>query len=148
MAGSSRSGGVATSRPKTSVRGTMTSATVVSPSSKTPWIISRSLRWTTPSWWPTSTRVRSSASVIAALATPSPSAARETRRVKAPSRRRTGREEPLERQHRARHEQAEAVRHADGDGHREHLAEDDDEEDHDGDRDPDAAAGRTGSVAT
>ena len=49
MAGRSRSGGVAESIPKTSVRGTMISATVVSPSSKTPWIISRSLRWTTPS---------------------------------------------------------------------------------------------------
>ena len=90
MAGSSWSGGVATSRPKTSVRGTMTSATEVSPSSKTPWIISRSLRSTTPSWWPTSTSVRSSASEIAVLATPSPSAAWETRRVKAPSSSRTG----------------------------------------------------------
>ncbi len=91
IAGRSRSGGVVTSIPKTSVRGTMISATVVSPSSKTPWIISRSLRWTTPSWWPTSTRVRSSASVMAAaLVTPPPSAARETKWVKAPSRRRTG----------------------------------------------------------
>ena len=55
--------GVFTSRPKMSVRGTITSRTSVSSSSNTLWIMSRSSRSTTPSRAPTSTRVRSSSSL-------------------------------------------------------------------------------------
>ena len=57
-------GGVATSRQNMSGRGTITSRTRVSSSSKTLWIISRSVRSTTPSRAPTSTSVRSSSSEI------------------------------------------------------------------------------------
>ena len=45
-------------------RGTITSRTSVSSSSNTLWIISRSVRSTTPSRAPTSTSVRSSSSEI------------------------------------------------------------------------------------
>src|SRR6266851_3483953 len=55
-------GGVATSRQNMSGRGTITSRTRVSSSSNTLWIISRSVRSTTPSRAPTSTSARSSSS--------------------------------------------------------------------------------------
>ena len=67
-------------------RGTITSRTMVSSSSNTLWIISRSERSTTPSRAPTSTSVRSSASVISgSLGARSEPATRKVRAVSPPS---------------------------------------------------------------
>ncbi len=83
--------GVTISTQNMSGRGTMTSRTRVSSSSNTPWIISRSVRSTTPSRVPTSTSVRSSSSVTSGW--PAGRSDPTTRRVSAvsqPSATRTG----------------------------------------------------------
>ena len=72
-------------------RGTITSRTMVSSSSNTLWIISRSERSTTPSRAPTSTIVRSSASLISgSLGARSEPATRKVRAVSPPSVQRMG----------------------------------------------------------
>ena len=117
-------------------RGTMTSRTSVSSSSKTLWIISRSVRSTTPSRAPTSTSVRSSSSEISGSpCCRSDPTKRSVMAVSALSMARTGQRSADSHATGRLDPRRVALRVLDGERHRQDLAEDHEEHGHGADGD-------------